>query len=196
MARLSQVAPAVAGSAGPGRHERRRHGDSAGASGCASLEAIRIAANKIVRTPAASAATSSTAATRKRSRRSSQPEWSATLYDLLTAYARERQKQALAHVRFAKRTVWSLVEAREALERMIGADRRLGAARPVPDRLCGRSEDARDCDGLKPRRDARTRARRPDSNCHQHAAFAPIYLRKRSGAEPDMPRRQYWSRRD
>ena len=48
------------------------------------------------------------------------PEWSATLYDLLSAYARERQKQALAHVRFAKRTVWSLVEAREALERMIG----------------------------------------------------------------------------
>ena len=48
------------------------------------------------------------------------PEWTATLYDLLTAYAQQRQKQALAHVRFAPRLVWSLAEAREALERMIG----------------------------------------------------------------------------
>src|SRR6185295_20179575 len=48
------------------------------------------------------------------------PEWSATLYDLLTAYAQQRQKTVLGHVRVAKRTVWSLAEAREALERLIG----------------------------------------------------------------------------
>jgi segregation and condensation protein A len=48
------------------------------------------------------------------------PQWSATLYDLLSAYARQRQRTALAHVRLAKRTVWSLAEAREALERLIG----------------------------------------------------------------------------
>src|SRR5215510_7641607 len=48
------------------------------------------------------------------------PQWSATLYDLLSAYARQRQKVALSHVRLAKRTVWSLAEAREALERLIG----------------------------------------------------------------------------
>ena len=48
------------------------------------------------------------------------PEWTATLYDLLTAYAAQRQKSALARVRFPPRTVWSLAEAREALERMIG----------------------------------------------------------------------------
>ena len=49
------------------------------------------------------------------------PKWSATLYDLLTAYASERQRHVLARVRFAKRTVWSLADAREALERMVGA---------------------------------------------------------------------------
>ena len=49
-----------------------------------------------------------------------QPEWTATLYDLLSAYAQQRQKNALAHVRFAPRQVWSLAEARQALERMIG----------------------------------------------------------------------------
>jgi segregation and condensation protein A len=48
------------------------------------------------------------------------PQWSATIYDLLSAYARQRQREALAHVRFAKRTVWSLAEARAALERLIG----------------------------------------------------------------------------
>src|SRR5579872_6752024 len=34
------------------------------------------------------------------------PEWSATLYDLLSAYASQRQKQARAYVRLPKRTVW------------------------------------------------------------------------------------------
>ena len=48
------------------------------------------------------------------------PQWTATLYDLLTAYASQRQKLALAHVRMAKRAVWSLAEAREALERLVG----------------------------------------------------------------------------
>ena len=49
------------------------------------------------------------------------PEWTATLYDLLTAYAAQRQKSALAMVRFAPRNVWSLSEARAALERLVGA---------------------------------------------------------------------------
>jgi segregation and condensation protein A len=48
------------------------------------------------------------------------PQYTATLYDLLTAYASQRQKTALSHVRMAKRAVWSLAEAREALERLIG----------------------------------------------------------------------------
>jgi len=49
------------------------------------------------------------------------PEWTATLYDLLTAYATQRQKSALSRIRFAPRTVWSLAEARVALERLVGA---------------------------------------------------------------------------
>jgi segregation and condensation protein A len=48
------------------------------------------------------------------------PEWSATLYDLLSAYAAQRQKRARSFVRLPKRTVWSLAEAREAIERLIG----------------------------------------------------------------------------
>jgi segregation and condensation protein A len=48
------------------------------------------------------------------------PDWQATVYDLLSAYARQRQKAAMAKVQFKKRFVWSLVEAREALEKFVG----------------------------------------------------------------------------
>src|SRR5271170_2859849 len=48
------------------------------------------------------------------------PQWTATLYDLLSAYGSRRQTKARSFVRVPKRTVWSLAEAREALERLIG----------------------------------------------------------------------------
>jgi segregation and condensation protein A len=50
----------------------------------------------------------------------SAPQYEANLYDLLSAYARQRQKQALSHVSLKTRQVWSLAEAREALERILG----------------------------------------------------------------------------
>jgi segregation and condensation protein A len=48
------------------------------------------------------------------------PQWTATLYDLLSAYAVQRQRQVLSHVRVHKRDVWSLAEAREVLNRLVG----------------------------------------------------------------------------
>jgi segregation and condensation protein A len=113
------------------------------------------------------------------------PEWSATLYDLLTAYARERQKQALAHVRFAKRTVWSLVEAREALERMVGAT---GDWARLDQFLIAYVVDPK----MRATAMASSLAatlelvREGQLELHQHAAFAPIYLRKRGAdQQPD-----------
>jgi segregation and condensation protein A len=47
-------------------------------------------------------------------------EFSATLYDLLTAYAAQRQRQAITNVQIAKRGVWSLKEARNILMRLVG----------------------------------------------------------------------------
>ena len=46
--------------------------------------------------------------------------YEATLFDLLSAYARQTQKHARANVRLQARAVWSLADAREALMRMIG----------------------------------------------------------------------------
>jgi len=48
------------------------------------------------------------------------PKYTATLFDLLTAYAAQRQQRVLASVHLAKRTVWSLAEARATLERLVG----------------------------------------------------------------------------
>jgi len=48
------------------------------------------------------------------------PRFTATLYDLLSAYATQRQSRVLASVHLARRTVWSLSEARASLERLVG----------------------------------------------------------------------------
>jgi segregation and condensation protein A len=106
------------------------------------------------------------------------PEWSATLYDLLSVYASQRQRNALARVRLQKRTVWSLADARDALERLVGAtadwtelDHFLIAyvvdpahrATAFASSLAATLEMVRE--GLL--------------DVHQHAAFAPIFVRKR-----------------
>lgn len=44
----------------------------------------------------------------------------ATLYDLLTAYAAQKQRQTLTQVTIARRRVWSLSDARVILIRLIG----------------------------------------------------------------------------
>jgi segregation and condensation protein A len=109
------------------------------------------------------------------------PEWTATLYDLLSAYAAQRQQSALAHVRFKQRSVWSLQEAREALERLIGQaadwsrlDHYLMSYLVEPSMratvfassLASTLELVRE--GL--------------IEVHQKGAFEPIYLRKREAA--------------
>jgi len=47
-------------------------------------------------------------------------QYDATLYDLLTAYAAQRQRQSVSQVTISKRAVWSLSDAREILTRLIG----------------------------------------------------------------------------
>jgi segregation and condensation protein A len=110
------------------------------------------------------------------------PEWSATLYDLLSAYAGRRQTQSRAIVRMPKRTVWSLAEAREALERLIGLslewstlDQYLATYLTAPElkatvlasSFAATLELVRE--GLL--------------EMNQHAAFAPLYVRKRQKAD-------------
>jgi len=106
------------------------------------------------------------------------PQWTATLYDLLTAYANQRQRNALAHVRMAKRTVWSLSEARETLERLLGT---------AHDWTC--IDEYLIAFIVEPSQRATVRAssfasalelvREGVAEIHQQEAFAPLYMRKR-----------------
>jgi segregation and condensation protein A len=110
------------------------------------------------------------------------PQWSATIYDLLSAYAQQRQKTALAHVRLAKRTVWSLAEAREALERLIG---RTSDWTRLDEYLIAFVVEP----SLAPTVFASSFAsslelvREGVMEMHQHSAFAPLYVRKRQEPE-------------
>ncbi len=47
-------------------------------------------------------------------------EWQASLYDLLAAYAVQRQRYMITSVRVVARAVWGLADARDILERLIG----------------------------------------------------------------------------
>jgi segregation and condensation protein A len=110
------------------------------------------------------------------------PQWSATLYDLLSAYAGRRQTQARSFVRVPKRTVWSLAEAREALERLIGQsmdwsrlDQYLTAY--LVDPSMGATVLASSfAAALELIREGRMEA-------HQQGSFTPLYLRQRRNAQ-------------
>ena len=52
-----------------------------------------------------------------------EPIWEAKLYDLLSAYARQRQTRLASRVTMPQRHVWSLNDAREALQRLVGEAR-------------------------------------------------------------------------
>jgi segregation and condensation protein A len=113
------------------------------------------------------------------------PKFTATLFDLLTAYAVQRQQRVLTTVHLAKRSVWSLAEARASLERLIGM---------------AESEDWNCLDEflrsyvVEPSQRATVFAssfaaalelvREGEMELNQKEAFAPLYFRKRSPQTP------------
>jgi len=110
-----------------------------------------------------------------------QSEWSATLYDLLSAYAQQRAHSALSRVRFKKRTVWSLAEARDALQRLIGQSSdwsridQFLIAYVVEPSLATTVFASSFASALELVREGL-------AEIHQKESFAPIYMRKRVGA--------------
>jgi segregation and condensation protein A len=121
------------------------------------------------------------------------PHFTATLYDLLSAYATQRQARVLTTVHLAKRTVWSLSEARASLERLVGMaedwsrlDEYLLAyvVDPAQRATVMASSFAA----------ALEMVREGTMDLHQKDAFAPLYFRKHPAqsasaalVEPDAP---------
>jgi segregation and condensation protein A len=110
-------------------------------------------------------------------------EYSASLYDLLTAYAAQRQRQAITNVRIAKRGVWSLQQAREILTRLVGSFEDWTALDSFLIEYLTSPEE-------RPTAIASSFAaslelvREGKIEVRQHAAFEPLYLRSRQKAAP------------
>lgn len=108
-------------------------------------------------------------------------EYSASLFDLLSAYAGQRQRQAITNVQIAKRGVWSLKAAREILTRMVGELKDWTALDHFLIRYMTSPEERATAiassfaASLEMVRDGTVEIR-------QHEPFAPIYLRERQSA--------------
>lgn len=121
------------------------------------------------------------------------PRYSATLFDLLTAYAAQRQQRVLASVHLAKRTVWSLAEARASLERLIGVTGSEDWS-CLDEYLLGYVVDPsqRATVFASSFAAALELVREGEMELNQKAAFAPLYFRKRppgpsaAPATPDL----------
>jgi len=105
------------------------------------------------------------------------PQWNATLYDLLSAYAVQRQQRVLASVHLAKRTVWSLAEARATLERLVGGAEDWSC---LDDYLMNYVIDPSQKTTVMASSfaSALELVREGVMDIHQKEAFAPIYFRK------------------
>lgn len=105
-----------------------------------------------------------------------QKEFSATLYDLLSAYASQRQRQSVSHVTISKRQVWSLSDAREILTRMLGS---LGDWMPLETFLAPYIPDAEARNSAIASSFAATLelVREGKLQLRQDEAFAPLYLK-------------------
>ena len=111
------------------------------------------------------------------------PDWQASLFDLLTAYASQRQRFMITSVRVAARAVWGLQDAREILERLIG---RIPDWTPI---------DALVADFMTPGMRATVIAstfsaslelvREGRMELRQTAAFAPLHARGRAAGSRD-----------
>ena len=114
------------------------------------------------------------------------PQWSATLYDLLSAYAARRQIKSRSVVRVPKRTVWSLAEAREALERLIGQSMDWS---PLDQYLIAYLADPSVAATVLASSFAAALEliREGELEARQQAAFSPLYLRKKRNADGALP---------
>jgi segregation and condensation protein A len=111
-------------------------------------------------------------------------EYSASLYDLLTAYAVQRQRQAITNVRIAKRGVWSLKEARDILTRLIGEFRDWTALDSFLMEYLASAEE-RSTAIASSFAATLELVREGMVEMRQQEAFAPLYLRNRQhAAEP------------
>ncbi|MBS8259272.1 segregation/condensation protein A [Roseibium polysiphoniae] len=108
--------------------------------------------------------------------------WSATVYELLSAYATQRQRHAVTSVRVLRRNVWSLQEARELLLKLVG---RIGEWAPIESYLSDYLYDDEDRATIIASTFSASleMVREGQVDIRQSEPFAPVYIRARSTGE-------------
>ena len=142
------------------------------------LEAIRAAAEKLVNRPRLGRDVFARGAP-EGVEIVSRPRYEATLYDLLSAYAQQRQKHALSRVTLRQRVVWSIAEAREALEKLAGVALEWTALDDYLLRYCATPETRRTVRASTFSASLEM-AREGLLSLRQDGAFAPIWVKSRS----------------
>jgi segregation and condensation protein A len=110
--------------------------------------------------------------------------YEANLYDLLAAYSRQRQRHAMARVRFRPRDVWSLAEARETLQRLIGVAIEWTMLDDWLAPFC-RNESERKTARASTFSASLELVREGKLQLRQSEAFAPIFLRRAEAADAE-----------
>ena len=112
-------------------------------------------------------------------------DWQAGLYDLLTAYAAQRQRFMITSVRVAARAVWGLSDAREILERLIG---RLADWTPIESLVADFATPEMRATVLASTFSASLElVREGRMELRQSGAFGPLHARARNPADEKAP---------
>jgi segregation and condensation protein A len=116
--------------------------------------------------------------------------WEAELYDLLAAYAQQRQKRIRQPMSVGQRQVLSLVEAREALARLVGEAgewtaidgylTRYMSSHGLPAETMSATVRASSLSAML------EMVREGVLDLRQDGAFAPLYVRRRSARPPTL----------
>lgn len=112
--------------------------------------------------------------------------YDATVFDLLKAYSEQRQRNAVVNVLIAQRPVWSLQDARERLEEMLGAAVDWAPIDALLSKYMADPEERKTAiassfgASLELAREGRV-------DLKQDRAFAPLYMRRRDGSGQGAP---------
>lgn len=110
--------------------------------------------------------------------------WEASLYELLKAYAVQRERGIPVDYTPRERTVWSLQEARDILQRLIGDSMDWIPLDAYLDQYLGRSEQRRTATASTFASSLEL-ARQGHLELRQTLAFGPLLMRRRQGEAPD-----------
>jgi len=106
--------------------------------------------------------------------------WEASLYDLLKAYATQRERSVPDDYTPRERTVWSLQEARDILQRLIGDSMDWVPLDAYLDQYLGTSEQRRTATASTFASSLEL-VRQGQVELRQTLAFGPLFMRRRQG---------------